>query len=154
MNTEIAFITRQLKDAYEGDPWFGRSVTSILADTTETTAFQKLNGQHSIVEILWHIITWREFVLDRLQPAKPMGYFEENDWRDLDHTNKKLWSQGVERLQQLQGELILLLQKSSDEILENIVAERKYNFRKLLNGLIQHDIYHLGQIAFIGKMLQ
>jgi hypothetical protein len=32
------------------------------------------------------------------------------------------------------------------------VDERKYNFRKLLHGLIQHDIYHLGQIAYIKKI--
>ncbi|MES2883138.1 MAG: DinB family protein [Bacteroidota bacterium] len=153
MNTEIAFISQQLRDAYAGDPWFGRSVKSILADLDEIEVFEKLNRQHSILEILWHIITWREFVIDRLQPAKPMSYFEENDWRELDHSDKNLWPQGLERLRQTQDELMLLLQERSDEILENIVADRKYNFRKLLHGLIQHDIYHLGQIAIIKKIL-
>lgn len=153
MNTEIAFISQQLRDAYEGDPWFGRSIKSILADLNESEVFEKLNGQHSIVEIIWHMIIWREFVIDRLQPAKPLSYFEENDWRNLHYPDKNLWPQGLERLQATQDELMLLLQKSSDEVLENIVAERKYNFRKLLHGLIQHDIYHLGQVALINKIL-
>ena len=38
-------------------------------------------------------------------------------------------------------------------ILEQNVRERTYNYRKLITGIIQHDIYHLGQIAFITKAL-
>jgi hypothetical protein len=45
------------------------------------------------------------------------------------------------------------LKKKEDAFLEEKVDYRNYNFRFLLNGLVQHDIYHLGQIAYVGKML-
>ena len=52
MNREILFIVEQLKDAYEGDPWFGRNLKALLSEVDEQTAFVKLKGQHSILELL------------------------------------------------------------------------------------------------------
>ncbi len=96
MNTEILQIAEQLKDAYEGDPWFGRSAKELLADVREPMAFEKLNSQHSIVELLWHMITWREFTISRLQKdrSQSLVYFEDADWRLLDHNDKTLWQDG------------------------------------------------------------
>jgi uncharacterized damage-inducible protein DinB len=156
MRQELDHIIYQLRDTYEGDPWFGRNIRAILREIDETIAFEKPNGQHSILELLWHMITWREFTVDRLQhsPQMQLDYFERNDWRELDHSDKTLWPQGIERLQETQDQLLKLLSERTDEILEIEVRERNYNFRKLLSGFIQHDIYHLGQIAYIKKMLK
>jgi uncharacterized damage-inducible protein DinB len=153
MRVEIDFIVSQLKDACEGDPWFGRNAKELLSEVNEQTAFTKLKNQHSILELVWHMITWREFTIDRLHPAKTLAQLEENDWRELNHSNKTLWPQGLQRLQETQEQLISLLQNADDTLLVENVKERKYNFRKLLNGLIQHDIYHLGQIAIIKKII-
>ncbi len=151
MRTETDIIISQLKDAYEGDPWFGRNAKELLSEVDEQTAFTKPNSQHSILELVWHIVTWREFTIDRMQPEKTVDYFEELDWRELDHNNKTLWPQGLQRLQETQDRLVSLLKQSDDSILEQPVKEKTYTFRKLLHGLVQHDIYHLGQIAFINK---
>jgi len=47
-----------------------------------------------------------------------------------------------------------VLQQQQDSLLIERVPERDYNFRKLLYGIVQHDIYHLGQIAYITKLLK
>ena len=156
MNKEILQISEQLKDVYHGDPWFGRSVKSLLSEVDEHIAFEKLNNQHSILELLWHMITWREFTISRLYPEQSqiLGYFEENDWRELDHSDRSLWQKGLQRLDETQVELIATIEKQTDALLDKTVAERKYNFRKLLYGIIQHDIYHLGQIAYIVKVIR
>ncbi len=156
MNTEILQIQEQLKEAFEGDPWFGRSVKSLLKDVEESIAFEKPNGEHSILELLWHIIIWREFTINRLRKdeKRSLQYFEDNDWQLLVHTDKNLWKKGLKRLDETQSELLEKLQQYDDTILNEIVAGRKYNFRKLLDGIIQHDIYHIGQIAYLTKSLQ
>jgi uncharacterized damage-inducible protein DinB len=102
------------------------------------------------------MITWKEFTLTRLQNdnQKSLRYFEENDWRELDHSNKTLWQQGLQQFKKLHNELIETIQRQKDELLPQQVGGRKYDFRKLLYGIVQHDIYHLGQIAYIKKMLQ
>jgi uncharacterized damage-inducible protein DinB len=156
MNKEIQYIAEQLKEAYEGDPWFGRNAKVLLSEINETNAFERPNKQHSILELVWHMNTWREFVISRIkkEKEKDLPYFETMDWRELDHSNKNLWQQGLQRLQQTQDNLLEILQNQNDELLDQMVEERNYNYRKLLNGVIQHDIYHLGQIAYIKKLLQ
>jgi uncharacterized damage-inducible protein DinB len=155
MNTEILFLQEQLKDTFEGDPWFGRNVKALLAESDETIAFEKPNQQHSILDLVWHMITWREFTISRLRhDEKDLRYFETNDWRALDPTDKSLLKKGLQRLEETQNELVELMQQQNDAVLTQRVQGRDYDFRKLLHGIIQHDIYHSGQIAYLVKLLR
>lgn len=156
MNKEILAIVDQLKDSYQGDPWWGRNANTLLGEVDEKFAVEKPSGQHSILELVWHMINWKEFAISRLHEidGKDLHYFESNDWRHLDHAHKSLWHQGVERLHYVHNELINLLEQQTDELLDKNVAERGYTYRKLFNGILQHDIYHLGQIAYIVKMVR
>lgn len=155
MNTEIQKIIALLQDAYNGDPWFGRSVKSLIADVKEENVFEKPNDQHSILEMLWHMILWREFIINSFgEDQKPPEYFEENDWRNLDHTDTTLWEKGWRRLDETQTQLIETLLLQQDSILETTVPGRNYIFKKMLYGIIAHDIYHVAQITYVNKMLQ
>ena len=49
--------------------------------------------------------------------------------------------------------IIDLLDTKGDKFLSEDVDYREYNFRFLLHGIIQHDIYHIGQIAYLKKLL-
>ena len=154
MQNEIQQILDQLQDVFDGDPWFGRPVACILREVKEEIVFEKPAGQHSILELVWHMGIWRRFTISRLQPTgETLHYFEENDWTNLDHSDKGLWQQALQQLYQTQTELLRLLKSLNDSVLEQTVPERAYNYRKLLNGIIQHDIYHLGQIAYLHKLL-
>lgn len=153
MKTEVSFILSQLEALYSGDPWFGRSVKALLHEVDEATAFAQLNAQHSILQLVWHMVNWRAFTVNSLKPEKPVSFYDENDWRKLDHTDKSLWPEGLIRLDETQDELIDLLQEIDDSALAIEVPGRKYDFRYLLHGLIQHDIYHAGQIAYVTKAL-
>jgi uncharacterized damage-inducible protein DinB len=156
MNREIVLIAEQLREVYSGDPWFGKSTRALLGELDEKIVNQKPAGQHSILELLWHMITWKEFVLSRLRPddEKDLAYFETNDWRELDHNDPGLWQRGLDQFHQLQQELVEAIQQQKDKILAQKVPGRNYDYRKLLNGAPQHDIYHLGQIAYVKKLLE
>ena len=156
MNGEMLQIAEQLKDAYEGDPWFGKAATKLLAEAETVNIFEKPASQHSILELLWHMITWREFTISRLRRdgEKDSVYFDKMDWRSLDHNDKSLWHEGLKKFGELQNELSVVLQQQADELLIERVPERDYTFRDLLYGIVQHDIYHLGQIAYITKLLK
>jgi uncharacterized damage-inducible protein DinB len=156
MNPEILEVTRQLKDTYEGEPWFGRNAKALLQEAGAVDVFHKPNGQHSLLHLLWHMITWREFTLSRLQPTaeKNSLYFEQRDWQIPGAANENLWHDGLKKLEELQNELVEVLQAQKDSLLTQTVPERTYPFRTLLYGIVQHDIYHLGQIAYLTKLLR
>ena len=156
MNTEILKIAEQLKEAYEGEPWYGKSATQLLADTTTAEAFEKPHGQHSILELVWHMVNWKRFAINRLRKdgSKSLESFEEADWLQLDHEDKTLWPQGLKLYHQAHNELVEVVQQQTDDLLQQPVAERSYKFHALLHGVLHHDIYHLGQIAYLQKLLR
>jgi len=153
MNSEILFIAAQLQDAYGGEPWFGRNLRELLEEIPEDVVTLKKEGSHSLLEILWHMVTWREFTISMLQENKAtaLQWFEENDWRRLDATDPGFWRKGLDALQAAQVTLLQLIGAQDDSLLDRMVQGRQYNFRKLLHGIIQHDIYHIGQIAYAHK---
>src|SRR5436190_2594925 len=156
MNKETQYIIKNFEATLSGQPWFGRAVYEILGEADESKVQTKPNGtEHSMIELLWHMNTWAEFALGGLEnrTVEQMKTIEANDWRDIDpktHT----WKEGVEQLKATHNKIIEILKQKEDDIfLGDIVPLRKYNFRFLLNGLIQHNIYHLGQVAYLKKML-
>jgi uncharacterized damage-inducible protein DinB len=155
MNREILRIAEAMKEAYEGDPWYGKSASVLLSEADASLAFENPSGEHSMVEILWHMINWKEFVISRMReiPTKNIRVFEENDWRSIKPSEVTMWPDGLRRYHELHNELHFLIQQQKDELLHQTVPDRKYDFRKLLNGVMQHDIYHLGQIAYLQKLL-
>lgn len=154
MNNELKIYAAQLNENFAGEPWFGRNIQAILKEINEDIASQKPNGQHSILELLYHMINWRLFTINRLEKSSAtVKSFEENDWQVLDHQDKSLWQKGIEQLNDTQQRLLNLINTMKDEDLQSPVHERDYENRTLINGIIQHDIYHLGQIAYIKKML-
>lgn len=155
MNKEIQSVILSFETVLKGQPWFGRSVYELLDETDSSKAFIKLDHtEHSLAELLWHMNTWADFTLKRIQ--KDAGYdltaAEELDWRKIDPKLHN-WKKGIKEFKSLHTSIIKELRKKEDTFLEEMVDYRSYNFRFLLNGLVQHTIYHLGQIAYLNKML-
>jgi uncharacterized damage-inducible protein DinB len=153
-NAEILLLVDQLKELYEGDPWHGKGVKVLFDEVNPANVFEKPSGHHSILELVWHMANWKEFALSRLiRDAKDLKYFEETDWRILDHTDKGLWEHGLQRFWKVHHEFMKALQQQNDKTLNLIVQGRNYSYRKLLNGVREHDLFHAGQIAYINKLI-
>ncbi len=127
----------------------------MLDEVDEKKAFNKPNTlEHSLIELLYHMITWADFTLKRIEKDKinDLAAAEELDWRTINlkvHT----WKKGLAEFKAIHKKIIALLKKKDDSFLQENVDYRKYDFQFLLNGLIQHSIYHLGQVACLNKML-
>lgn len=156
MSKETQYIAKSFEDTLSKQPWFGRAVYEILGEADESKVNTKPNGtEHSMIELLWHMNTWAGFALGSLEnrSAEEMKAIEANDWREID-TKTHTWKKGLEQLKATHDKIVeILKQKPDDSFLGDIVPLRKFNFRYMLNGLIQHNIYHLGQVAYLKKML-
>jgi len=154
MNKEIQSIIRSLEDTLSGEPWYGRPVYDLLKLVNSSMAYMRpgSNG-HSPAELLYHMLTWAQFTLAAVQekPEKVMHDFEDLDWRYIT-LSEHPWEKGLADFKETHQQLIKVLQTKEDPFLEKIVPARKYNYRYLLNGLIQHNIYHGGQLAYCAKI--
>jgi DinB superfamily len=155
MNKEIQSIIRNLQNTLSGEPWFGRALYSIMEEVDASKVYMKPDDkEHSLIELLYHMNTWAMFCLLQLKNASPeeMKATESIDWREIDPANHN-WKKGMEEFKETHNEIISILETKNDEFLAEMVSGRKFNFRFMLNGLIQHNIYHLGQIAYVKKLL-
>lgn len=154
MKKEMQSIIRNLENTLDGTPWFGRPVYALLREAEARNVYnQPTPGAHSLIELLYHMLTWAEFTLKRIEKddAYDLAAFEKIDWREIDPSVHN-WDEGLAALLATQQQIIALLHTKDDDFLEEIVDFRNYNFRFLLNGLIQHNIYHAGQVAYLAKL--
>ncbi|MBK5272002.1 MAG: DinB family protein [Bacteroidia bacterium] len=155
MNKEIQSIINDLQVVLNGKPWFDRSVYAILDEIDTTLVYKKPNeNSHSLMELLYHMLTWAEFTLKSVEKAgkEHMNAIEKMDWRLIEPAVHN-WEKGLAEFKSVNEKIIDRLQTIDDSLLEETVDFRKYNFGVLLYGHIQHIIYHLGQIAYVKKLL-
>jgi uncharacterized damage-inducible protein DinB len=153
MNTEIARIAYVLQQTYDGQPWHGSSVMSTLQNISVSQAYaHPLPDCHSIAELVKHVTAWRIFVWEKLRGNANYDISTpEQDWPVTVDKTEASWQQSLVALEVSQQKLLEILSKAKDEKLAETVPGREYNFYFLLHGIIQHDLYHLGQMAMLKK---
>jgi len=145
-------------ELFNEEPWYGVSTI----DSLETIPLEKWNEKpkgvsNSIAAIVWHMIDWRYFVIEKI---KENGVFDiilntEADWRKnvfvTTETDVLEILESLKNTQQVIPEL--LLAKPADWIKETTKG-KKYDNAYMLRGILNHDAYHLGQINLIYSQLK
>ncbi len=148
---EIQNIVTLFDQTFNGPAWHGPSVQEVLKDISNKDALKTVGNAHNIAELVFHMIAWRNFLIKILKGEKDYEVSPEENFQKINSISSKEWTDLKSRLQASQDELMELLSKENDEILNQKVGNRKYTFYKLMHGIIQHDLYHLGQILLVNK---
>ncbi len=150
--SEIKRINGQLKRAFEGTAWHGPSVCEVLAGVTaEQAAAHPIAGAHSIWEIVLHIRTWERVGLRRIDEWVPIEVPDEEDWPAVTETTDQAWKNALNRLKLNHATLREVVGRLDEARLADIVPGTQYSVYFLLHGVIQHDLYHAGQIVLLKK---
>lgn len=158
MSTEIDRIVDQLQREHEGDPWHGSPLRDLLDGVgCEVAAARPIRHVHSVWEIVLHMTAWKNEVRRRLSGA-PAGLPEEGDWPDVPSPTPGAWKAACERLEQAHDALIAAVQQLPEGTLfeptndpRNRETGSGVSCYVLLHGIVQHDVYHAGQIALVRK---
>lgn len=151
MRTEVERISHLIKNAYNGSAWHGSSVITLLDGISATQAANHpLEKCHSIWEIIRHMIVWRQFAWNKLVGEKTFDVINsQQDWPYIESFANTAWQETLTDLEDSQQSLLQALNQIDDSLLEQRVPGRNYSYYILLHGIIQHDLYHLGQIALL-----
>jgi uncharacterized damage-inducible protein DinB len=155
MTKEMNNYISEFETIYNGEPWYGKSLMAVIneADPKDVFKKQKSTG-HSAYEITHHLYAWRDLLVKRLNgdTKASIEMNSKEDWTPLPkEQTAATWRELIKNLQLNQDELIRLLPKWSNGSLDKEFAGTQYTLRTFLNGQIQHDIYHIGQIALAIK---
>ena len=138
----------QLNSAWDGEPWYGTPLRIMLQGIDATTASRRpLAEGHTIAELTAHATTWMEVVRERLAGQKP----EVPPERDFPPVDGLAWPELLARLDRAHSALVDTVARMDDADFEKVVAGKDYTAAFMLDGLIQHNIYHAGQIALLKK---
>jgi|SRR5712672_355617 len=153
MNAECLRIAGQLRYAFEGKAWHGSAVMELLQGVGAAQAgSHPIKGAHSIADLVMHIGVWEQVALDAIKGTPmPKALPPEQDFPAAATGQESEWQQEVQQLADRNRRLCNAIESFGDERLEEIVPGRKYNFYTLLHGVVQHSLYHAGQIALLRK---
>lgn len=155
MNSESLRIADQLRRAFTGDAWHGSPLLDLLAGiTAEQARARPLPSVHSIWELVMHIDVWLHAALEATQGTlMPNLYGTEGDWPALRDDSAGAWIAAQDRLFQNAERLAQAMERFDDAKLQDTVPGRQYDFYYLFHGIVQHSLYHGGQIALLKKAI-
>lgn len=158
MKEKTEKLIKLLSETFEGDPWYGYSLMRKLENVPYVIGYKTcVPESHNVAQIVGHLLSWKKFVLEKLKENESydIEIDSEEDWPQIEVHCRKDWENLKKELVATQfGIYEILNAKPDDSYLEQKVSGRDYNFEYLLNGISQHDIYHLGQIGLIESQLK
>ncbi len=156
--SRIHDLTDQVRRVLDGDPWYGEPILRVLAGVTHDQAAQRVLPQaHTIWELVLHLTSWTREVNRRLVQGdwrQPV----DGDWPTAPDPTAGNWRSAVGRLEEAHRALIATLEAFPASRLDDLVSQERdqamgtgQTFGQMLHGLLQHDVYHLGQIGLLKK---
>ena len=153
--TEIERIQDQLKRAFEGNAWHGPSVSEVLNGITADQAHARpLRNAHSIWELVRRIAVWEDVGRRRLSGDRaPIEISSPEDWPLPEDTSEAAWEKARQALNRGHQALVEAIARTPESRLDEPVFKGMSTVYVTLHGVIQHDLYHAGQIAMLKKAL-
>jgi hypothetical protein len=154
MNGECLRIADQLRRAFTGDPWHGPPLREILTGiTAEQARSHPVASAHSIWEIVLHIDLYVHIAIEATKGVPmPKLFGTGKDWPQPSNDDSS-WEIATDNLFRNGQRLASSIESFTDARLTGDAPERGYDFYYLFHGIIQHSLYHGGQIALIKKAL-
>ena len=146
------YIRDQMHHVFYETPWYGEGIMTKLKSLPAEIANENIAIiGYTVGRYLRHMLAWREYAL---------GYLRGEDVPEIPLDSPHDWPEGKESLAQL----LLQLEESQETLLDELSKalpesfktkyhpESPYTLGELMQGVIYHDIYHLGQIALLIRL--
>jgi uncharacterized damage-inducible protein DinB len=146
---------QQIADSYRAatlkGAWYGPSLAELLAQITpEQAVTPPLPNANSISTLLQHLLLWNERVRNT-SDTNPMPKWQaEQEWAEPPIP----WSELLTRWNQSRDQLEAHIRNFPEQDLPKQVPGRTYTYAFLFPGIVQHAIYHSGQIALVLSQLR
>jgi hypothetical protein len=160
---EMHRIADQLTRAVNGPAWHGLSLLETLRDVSATVAAARpLPSAHSIWELVAHTTAWLELGRMRLEGTAPLDITADMDWPPLsdaarnpsDDSAARQWQADLSRLRRAADDLQAAINAQDDQRLAEDLpgTNDTWSAYHTLHGVLQHTLYHTGQIAILKKV--
>jgi uncharacterized damage-inducible protein DinB len=159
MNDDARRLIEQLQREFDGDPWHGPSLKELLAGVEADLASHRPAGStHSIWELVLHISGWKREVAARLG-GKLASDPAAGDWPQAGEPSAGRWRAVQADLAKAHAELIAAVESLPSVLMHEPVRDERSPASgsgetawQTIAGVLQHDVYHAGQVAILKKL--
>lgn len=152
----IEQLTQKSQEIYDGSPWHGASLISLLS-SIPSEHFTKMvtPGKKSMAHLLEHMLAWRQLAIEVLKGNKEFDVpiNSERDW-PVPKPVGDAKAYYLSKLDESQESLLSLLKTKDDNWLREQTPKKPYKNQFLIQGIVEHDLYHSGQIGIFNSLLK
>jgi uncharacterized damage-inducible protein DinB len=136
------------------DAWHGDPIWQILEGIpAPIAATRPLPGGHTIWEIVAHMTFWERVVTKRLHGERA-GLVDELNFPAMPSTTEDNWQKALDEFRASNAAFREALQHLDPAKLGQLSAAGKRTYYEEAHGIIEHHVYHAGQIALLKKAQQ
>lgn len=147
---EIERIVERYDQTLSGDAWYGYPVWTILEGIdAQCAATELFPGTHTIWQLVMHMEFWERIAVRRL--AAPVTPEEAGNFPATPAPNEAAWQKTLESFRTSNREFRQSILPLDAATLDQTTPGGQHSFRYELVGVIEHHIYHAGQIALLKK---
>lgn len=149
-------LVNEINKVFSGQPWYGSPIYDILGHVTFETVYERpAKGGHTIAEIILHMLSWTEEIIDRLNEM-PAGFPSSGNWPEPGAPDEEKWKMWIADIKLVTLNLVRVIQEFPEEkwnqlTIDERPEEPKTTYQEMVEGFIQHQIYHAGQVALLNK---
>jgi uncharacterized damage-inducible protein DinB len=149
--SEIDRIWDQLQRSFEGnEAWRCPSLRDLLASVgAAQAAAHPVAGAPSVWELLLHTTVYEDVARRRLAGEAVATLPDEAAWPVPDETTPAAWLRAKLAFGEARRALRQAVAAFPDERLSEPVPGREYTYYVLLHGVVEHALYHAGQIEML-----
>lgn len=150
--TQKEILLEQMASCHNQKNWFV-TVSDVLAGlTAEQASWKSGSENHSIWQIVNHLIFWNERYLMRFRGEVPPKMEGENSETFGTSGSGNDWKQSVKKLDEVLTEWGTRLKETEDDVLEReAYAGYGDSWLAMLTQVTIHNAYHIGQIVTLRK---
>lgn len=155
--TDLEALRHDLNQLYDGSPWHGSSIKTVLEGIdADTAALRSIPRAHTIWELVLHMTSWTREVTSRVAGADAK---DPVDWPEPQFGGgAAAWEAAKRDLAAAHAELEKEVARlKPDDLLRWIGDQRNpalgtgLPVGTTIRGLLQHHTYHQGQIAILKR---
>lgn len=138
-----SILLDQLKTTHNKQEWFVPAIKAVDGLTPEQAMWKEGNANHSIGQLVAHLIFWNKDQLIRFKGEKPPAFSGNNEETFAAHFDKKSWADAVQQLDDVLTQWENAIENADDAKLQSWYA--------IIAHINTHNAYHTGQILYIRK---
>ena len=136
-------LLEQLRTTHDQKDWFVPVTVAIEGLTADQVKWKDTAGNHSIGQLVNHLLFWNQRELEKFKGKKSAGFSGNND-ETFNSFDTKNWTATVQKLNEVLSELEKVVESTDEATLKSSASE--------IAHIGTHNAYHTGQIVYIRKL--